>query len=283
MKNKISFLAMIAIMIGANYANASECVGDDCEFKPIEIEQNIDLTEINEPIIQNLNFDITESEYDSCDYGMCEYETCEYESCSYDYNCPFETEIECAIWYKKPIHMTTLAPRAPHMNAVREDDMLYAIYSNYSIGANDSVMSPLLERYKILMRASRACCSEGIMHKMRENGANEKDIYEFLKDDTNYYAIATRCMVMNDQEFENNYSHGVTGKMVVDVRNACLCKNRQWFDTLLQPFRDIYQRAPMFENEPFVYTYRDDMQRDITVYINDEVHTTMGLLNACPK
>ena len=283
MKNKISFLAMIAIMIGGNCANASECVGDDCEFKPIEIEQNIDLTEINEPIIQNLNFDITESEYDSCDYGMCEYETCEYESCNYDYNCPFETEIECAIWYKKPIHMTTLTPRAPHMNIIREDDILYAIYSDYSIDANDPTMSPLLERYKILMRASRACCSEGIMHKMRENGANEKDIYEFLKDDANYFAIATRCMVMNDEEFESSYSHGVTGKMVVDVRNACLCKNRQWFDTLLQPFRDIYQRAPMFENEPFVYTYRDDMQRDITVYINDEVHTTMGLLNACPK
>ena len=278
MKNKISFLAIIAAVFCANCANASECVGKDCEFAPIEIQQDINIDEIVEPVVYDINLEQMPA-YDSYEYT----ETCEYETCVYDYNCPFDTEIECAIWYKKPIHMTTLTPRAPHMNAVREDDILYAIFSNYSIDANDPAMSSLLERYKILMRASRACCSEGIMYKMRENGADEKDIYEFLKNDANYFAVASRCMVMNDEDIEHSYSNGVTGKMVVDVRNACLCKNRQWFETLLQPFWDIYQRAPMFENEPFVYTYSDDMQRDITVYINDEVHTTMGLLNACPK
>lgn len=277
MRNKISFLAVLAIVFGTGYANASECVGDDCEIKPVEFEQDIDLTEIVQPTTYTIGF----NQKQTCD--TCEIETCEYETCGYDYNCPFDTEIECAIWYKKPVHMTTLTPRAPHMNTVREDDILYAIYSNYSIDANDPAMSSLLERYKNLMRASRACCSEGIMHKMRLNGASDKQIYEFLKDDANYFAIASRCMVMNDEEFQDSYSNGVTGQMVREVRNACLCKNRQWFETLLQPFHDIYQRAPMFEDEPFVYTYTDDMQREITVYINDEVHTVTGLLGACPK
>lgn len=283
MKNKISFLAVLAIVFGANFANASECVGEDCEFSPIEIEEDIEFTKTEEPESYHVNFDITEEKFNACEYGMCEYETCEDESCEYDYNCPFQTEIECAIWYKKPVHMTTSAPRAPHMNPVREDDILYAIYSNYDIEANDPAMSSLLERYKILMRASRACCSEGIMYKMRANGASDKQIYEFLKDDANYFAVASRCMVMNDQDFESSYSNGVTGKMVADVRNACLCKNRQWFETLLQPFWDIYQRAPMFEDRPFVYSYTDDMQRDVTVYVNDEVHNAMGYLSACPK
>ena len=277
MKNKISFLAAIVIMSAPVLSTASECVGDECDFQPVIIDETIepmDFTEIEEPLVP-----ISEPVF-------AEYEACVYESepeCVYDYNCPFKTAEECAVWYKKPIFKTNLHPRAPHFSDVRVDDMLYAIYANYDVTANEAAMSPLLERYKILMRASHACCSEGIMYKMRQNGASEKAIYEFLKDDANYYAVASRCMVMNDDEFASSYSNGVTKKMAIEVRNACLCKNRQWFETLLQPFFDVYYRAPMFEERPFIYSYIDDMQRPVTVYINDEVHTTMGFLGACPK
>ena len=270
MKNKISFLVILAAAFGVNYANASECVGEDCDLQPIVIEQIIDENDVYEPVQTEI-------------YWPEEYDTCVEETCTYDYNCPFEIEEECAIWYRKPVHKTALMPRAPHLASIRIDAILYAIYSNYDIYANDEAMAPLLERYKILMRASNACCSEGIMYKRRLNGADDAAVYQFLKDDANYFAIGQRCMVMNNDEFQSSYSNGVTGQMAIEVRNACLCKNRQWFETLLQPFRDVYQRAPMFEDRPFIYTYKDDMQRDITVYINDEVHNTMGLLSACPK
>lgn len=270
MKNKISFLVILASVFGVNYANASECVGEDCEFKPIVFEQNfgpMDVVEINESStpVECASDVLTETV-----------------SCTYNYDCPFQTAEECAVWYKKPIHKTNLFPRAPHLNTVYTDEILYAIYSNYDVTANDPMMSPLLERYKILMRASKACCTEGIIHKMRQKGTKDSKIYQFLKDDANYFAVTERCMVMNDDEFESSYSNGVTGKMAIDVRNACLCKNRNWFNTLLEPFYDIYQRAPMFEERPFAYTYTDSMQRDVTVYINDEVHNTMGLLDVCP-
>lgn len=281
MKTRISFLAIIAVALGGGHINASECIGDDCDFQPIIFEQNIapmDFVEIDEPltpVIADTEPIITDI-YDTCDYV-------EEETCVYDYNCPFSTAEECAIWYKKPAFKTNIHPRAPHFTDVRVDDMLYAIYSNYNISANAPEMSPLLDRYLILMKASRACCSEGIMYKMRQNGASDNAIYEFLKDDANYYAVASRCMVMNDDEFADSYSNGVTKKMAIEVRNACLCKNRQWFETLLQPYFDVYSRAPMFEERPFLYNYTDDMQRPVTVYINAEVHNTIGLIGACPK
>jgi hypothetical protein len=71
--------------------------------------------------------------------------------------------------------------------------------------------------------------------------------------------------------------------MVLDVRNACLCKNKNWFSSLLEPFNDIYKRAPQFESMPFNYKYKDGMQREITVSINQDVKTTMTLLENCPK
>lgn len=265
MKSKISFLAIVAIAFSANCADASECVGKDCELTPVVLEEHVD------------NIVVTQQSFETTDTETCD------TSCDYGYVCPFSTMAECEIWYKKPVYKTASFPRAPHVNSVREDDILYAIYSNYDVDASDIAMTPLLERYKILMNASRACCSEGIIYKMRQNGAKDADVYQFLKDDANHFAVASRCMMMNDDEIEHSYSNGVTGQMVADVRNACLCKNRQWFESLLEPFFDIYERAPLFAEKPFVYNYTDSMQRDITVYINDEVQTTYGLLGACPK
>ena len=312
MKNKISFLAIIAAVLGANYVNASECVDDDCEIEmpePVVFEQEVtetDIYEEHEPLqpldiaaptetvepvepIQTIQLIQQPEPVQQTPIMVStpvEYETCEYDTSqlyTYRSSCPFHTESECAIWRKKPVHKTALFPRAPHFSEFRIEDILYAIYENYNIDANDPAMYPLLERYNILMRASNACCGAGIIYKMRANGASDKQIYQFLKDDANYFAVMKRCMVMNDDEFDSSYSNGVTGKMAIEVRNACLCKNRQWFETLLNPFFDVYYRAPMFEDMPFAYTYIDDMQREVTVYINDEVHTTMGLLNACPK
>ena len=212
-------------------------------------------------------------------------EPIEYEdqTCAYDYDCPFETESECATWYKKPVFKTTILPRAPHINPVRMNEMLYALHSNYNISANDSVMSPLLTRYKMLMRASNACCGAGIMYKMRMNGATDNDIYEFLKNNANTFAITSRCMVMNDGEIMSEYSNGVTGQMLADVRNACLCKNREWFENLLHPFIDLYKNVPQFASAPFTYTYTESMQRNVTVNINNDVQNTLGLMSVCPK
>ena len=265
MKQKVSFLAIVALALNANCVYASECIGNDCEL--IELSESVDVLV---PAQYEVNWSVP-AEY------------IEQSVCEYDYNCPFETASECAIWYKKPIYTTTVAPRAPHINPIRVDDMLYAIYSNPKISGNDDVMQPLMQRYHMLMNAGDACCTSGIIYKMRENGADDMAVYQFLKDDANRFAITKRCLVMDDSEIASKYSNGVTGQMLADVRNACLCKNHKWFDTLLQPFNDIYDRAPEFQRKSFTYKYIDGMQREITVSVNDDVQKAIGMLSACPK
>ena len=274
MKNKISFLTIIAVALCVNHAGASECIGEDCELESVEFEL---VEQESEPVEE---LEITEYE-ETDEVSECDWKS-SLESC-YDYNCPFDTAKECEVWYKKPEHKTYVAPRSPHLAGVRIDEILYALYSDYDTNADNVNMSPLVERYKILSRASNACCGAGIIYKMRENGASDSDVYKFLQDDANYFAIIKRCMMMDNTEIESNYSYGVTGEMVADVRNACLCKNRQWFENLLQPFNDVYERMPVFRSKPFAYSYIDDMQRSITVYINNDVQKTSALLNSCPK
>ena len=270
MKNKTSFLAIMAIALGVSYANASECIDNDCELSTdIVQEETIESIDVLEP--KSYTENIWASDY-----------VAQKDVCEYDYNCPFETPEECEIWYKKPIHKTALNPREPHINPIKIDDIIYAITMGAETSANNAVFEPLVERYKMLVRASHACCTEGILYKLRANGASEKQIYNFLKDDANYYAIGTRCLVMNNNDFTNDYSYGVDSEMVKDVRNACLCKNRKWFNSLLNPFVDIYNRVPEFKSSPFEYKYRDGLNRNMTVSINNDIQNTIGLLNSCP-
>lgn len=270
MKNTISIFAILAFAFNANCVFASECVDEDCELGAAVVEETVEILEpqVPEIILWSAEEDRTESQ------------TCEYK---YDYNCPFDTEEECDVWYKKPVYNETVSPRAPHLNTLRVDDILYAININSNYCANDDVFKPLVDRYMMLMRASKACCTEGIVYKMRQNKIKDSKIYEFLKDDANRFAVTQRCMITPNDGIYEKYSNDVTGEMVADVRNACLCKNREWFESLLTPFKDIYYRAPQFETNSFDYTYTDSMNRQITVSINTDVQNTLEMLEACPK
>ena len=90
------------------------------------------------------------------------------------------------------------------------------------------------------------------------------------------------CLILPNNAIMDEYSYGVTGDMVEQVRNSCICKNRQWFDSLLEPFFDLYQAEPGFQYAPFYYTYLDSFQRTTTVSINEDVQTVMQLLQYCP-
>lgn len=266
MKRNIFLLLSAISAFGVNYANASECIGDECEIKPVMIEhaKKAKPTIIEEQIL-------IPAPKPTCN-----------KKCRHDSNCPFDTAEECAIWNTKPVYKQNVYPRAPHFSSAKMDEILYGINSNTEINATDSFAKPLLERYQMLQRASQSCCTAGIVYKMKLKGQDEESVYKFIKDDVNYFAIGSRCLMTTNDEISSKYSNSVDGEMVADVRNACLCKNRDWFTNLLAPFKDVYKRAPQFEHTPFNYTYTDGMQREVTVSVNQDVQNTMNLLSQCP-
>lgn len=279
MKRYISILSLLVVAFGINAVRASECFDEDCDINDeiiVEeiVEESTDDADILLPaepmgslwVDDDFSYDIAANE----------------DICFNDYNCPFDTEIECKVWATKPVHNESVAPRAAHLNPVKTDGILATLTFMGTIDANDELAEPLLERYQILMRASNACCVEGIIHKMLANGANNKKIYNFLQQDASDFIVGSRCLVMQDGDIARNYSYGVTGNMVETVRNTCLCKNKQWFDSLLQPFFDLYQLAPDFQYMPFYYTYLDNFQRETTVSVNADVQTVMEMLQYCP-
>lgn len=321
MKRYISFLSILVVAFGVNYAVASDCGDRYCDFDDETIvEEDAEISDVLTPNEQSeqlwTDYDDTTDDIDSkssfagigsdvryepvdkseteIDISSAkrsgadnieiveEYTAAAEDYCKYDYNCPFDTSTECAVWYRKPIHNQSVSPRSPHLNSVKIDGILQAITFNGGISTTDSFAEPLLERYRNLMRASKTCCTEGLIYKLRQDNAEDEDVYGFLIDDANSFGVGARCIVMTDAQIAPEYSYGVTGGMVSDVRNSCICKNRQWFDTLLQPFYDLYKKSPGFEYTPFEYTYLDSLKRKMTVSVNQDVQNVMNMLKSCP-
>ncbi|MBQ5699965.1 MAG: hypothetical protein IIV74_01570 [Alphaproteobacteria bacterium] len=202
--------------------------------------------------------------------------------CAIDDGCPFETETECEIWRRKPIVRETVSPRSTKLRDASVSEFVHAADCNKHITANDPAAAPLLDRYKMLMRSAQACCTDGMAYALKQAGASDGLVYKFLADDANFYGFGARCLMMTDHDLDTKYPNTATAVVAADVRNGCLCRGRQWFSAMLAPFQQVYSALPEFKDAQFNYTYKDGLQREITVSVNNDVQNVLKQLEQCP-
>jgi len=196
--------------------------------------------------------------------------------------CPFDTKTECDIWRKKPHVIETVVPKSSNIQPDKMDALIKAARKGKEINAKSDVAAPLVDRYKSLTRAGRACCREGLVYHLRKSGASDDQIYRFVMDDANFFSLSERCLFLSDQELNGQFGDMVTADMVADVRNICICRGRKWFDSLLDPFRQVYDAVPEFVNQPLEYTYFDGLKREVVVSINQDVQKVLDQMAICP-
>ena len=197
-------------------------------------------------------------------------------------DCPFNTPKECAVWLRKPTISESVAPRSHTLKDDVNCDIASAIESNPNISANEKVMIPLLNRYKVLMRASQSCCTGVLTHKLKQAGAKKEMIYRFLVDDANFSGFGSRCVVMSDDEINGTEKYPATSATVADVRNSCICKSKTTIRALLAPFKQLYADYPEFADAPFEYQHYDGVGRAVTDSINADVQNVLNQLEKCP-
>ncbi|MCL2338461.1 MAG: hypothetical protein FWC51_00725 [Proteobacteria bacterium] len=196
--------------------------------------------------------------------------------------CPFETVGDCTIWTRKPHMIETVANKPKKIPAENMDVLINLLHSGVTVPPDAIDAAPLLRRYRMLMAASRGCCTDGMTYRLRGAGASDGLIYKFVVDDANFYGFGDRCLMTSDADLTNSFANTTTAGVVADVRNTCLCKGREWFTSLLAPFQQVYDAVPTFRDQPFNYTYTDGLQRKVDVSINRDVQTVMNQIAACP-
>lgn len=256
MRNKIFILSSLIATFGVAPAFASECVGDGCDIEtPV--------------IVEDCNCEFTMDEECSCGIALGPI-------------CPFDTELECEIWQKKPMMNESVNPHSPRLDNIVMANIIDAIGCDSEISANDDTMMPLARRYKLLQQSANICCKNGFLHKIQKNGASDDMSYKFLVDDANFYGFGARCLMMDDNEIGNIFSHRQDIVFASDTRNECLCQNRDWYRALLRPFETLYNLSPEFAASAFYYTYTDGLGREIKISVNEDVQNVLSQLNACP-
>ena len=197
-------------------------------------------------------------------------------------DCPFATPKECAVWRRKPVVSESVAPRSRTLRDSVMCDIGSALEENPNITATNKVMTPLLQRYKVLMRVSQSCCTGGIMNKLKMAGMKKESIYRFLTDDANFSGFGTRCVVMDDTEIAQADKRPATSATIADVRNECICKSKNEIRALLAPFEQLYADYPEFADAPFEYRHYDGVGRAVTDSINTDVQNVLHQLEQCP-
>jgi hypothetical protein len=197
--------------------------------------------------------------------------------------CPsYLTDRECDIWLTKPHVRETVAPKPRNLRPERLNELAHMVRTGEAIDGTTPAARPLLNRYKLLKAATRACCLEGMTYRLRRAGASDELVYKFVFDDANFYMFGQRCLMTSDAELDAHFPNVRAAEVMADVRNTCLCKSRAWFQSLLAPFVQLYNAAPAFRNQNFTYAYQDGLQRTITVSINRDVQNVLYQLSACP-
>ena len=197
--------------------------------------------------------------------------------------CPFDTEPECEIWHSKPVVHETIVPRRFPIYNNQMADIITTLRLTDTLDANSPVAEPLLARYRELMRLSNTCCTDGIIYSLRRAGAEEGLVYKFLVDDANFYGVAERCLMMTDEDLDANFpKEPSTAATISDVRNRCLCRDRQRYAKLLEPFVDAWNTSEKFAASPFMWKHIDGLNREVPVAINYDVQNVLNQLSQCP-
>ena len=196
-------------------------------------------------------------------------------------NCPFETEEECRIWKAKPTVYETMKGPAG-VSAARLADMMVLSCAGNPLTADMERASPIIQRYRALLAASRACCTSGMIYQLQTEGASRGMIYKIMVDDANFHQFGERCLMISDEEFSARSETAETAGLAASVRDGCLCRQREYFESLLAPFVSMADSSPEFAKDAFEWTYVDGLGRSVKVSINQDVNNVLERLYYCP-
>ncbi|MDR2769932.1 MAG: hypothetical protein LBB08_00610 [Rickettsiales bacterium] len=196
--------------------------------------------------------------------------------------CPFETEDECVIWKSKPAAIETMSNKNPLLSVTRVESIIAVSNAGNEITSDMADAAPLVGRYKTLLNASRACCESGLQYSLEQAGAGKGLVYKFMVDDANFYQFTERCLMITDEELDERYANTKTAEIVADVRDGCLCRQRQFFETLLAPFAQMAAASRKFADSPLKWKYTDGLGREIMVSLNHDADAVLRRLANCP-
>ncbi len=182
---------------------------------------------------------------------------------------------------KKPAY--SVSPIDLKMNDVYIDDVIERIKD---AGDNlDLIKDELLvirKKYIEILSLSRYCCSHGMTLKLENIGIDKDYIFKFMIDDKRLYELQNICMIINDNDIANLLGSIELSVIVRDVRDSCVCKNKESLSRHLELFKAIVGKTDLFKRHNIIYKYKNEIGEVVKNSIGRDMINLLNTLESCP-
>lgn len=235
--------------------------------KDIHLEKSQN-SQVIEPI-QSVTFSVDRSYVNSVDYPM---------SMETYYASRFTNKKDNV---SKPPFMVT-----PFGLKIKDISIDEAIEHIKSSGDNiENLQDELLmirKKYIEIMFLSKNCCSHGLTSKLNDMKVSKDNIFKFMIDDKKMYEIQNICMIINDNDIANLVGSLELSILVRDVRNSCVCNNKDVLQREMKLFKAIIGTTDFFKKNNIIFRYKNELGEIVKNSIGRDVTNLLNILNNCP-
>ena len=138
------------------------------------------------------------------------------------------------------------------------------------------------KKYIEILSLSKYCCSYGLTSRFESIGIDKDYIFKFMIDDKRLYELQNICMIINNNDIANLLGSIELSIIVRDVRDSCVCKNKDSLERHLELFKGIIGKTDLFKRHNIIFRYRNELGEIVKNSIGRDMINLLNTLESCP-
>ena len=138
------------------------------------------------------------------------------------------------------------------------------------------------KKYIEILSMSKYCCSYGLTTKFEHIGVDNDYVFKFMVDDKRLYELQNICMIINDNDIANLLGSVELSVIVRDVRDSCVCKNRETLARQMELFKAIIGKTDLFKKHNIIFRYKNELGETVKNSIGRDMINLLNTLEQCP-
>ncbi len=176
----------------------------------------------------------------------------------------------------------TVSPIGSKIKEVYIDTVVERINSAKDLSDIKDELLMIRKKYIDILSISKHCCSYGLMTKFENIGVDNDYIFKFMIDDKRLYELQNICMIINNNDIANLLGSVELSVVVRDVRDSCVCKNREVLARHLELFKAIVGKTDLFKKHNILFRYKNELGEIVKNSIGRDMINLLNTLEQCP-
>ncbi len=183
----------------------------------------------------------------------------------------------------KPVVDVDMDPVSLSMDEVKDlvDNVSLNIELEDGVKYDEKQLMALIENYKNILQLSYSCCVSNIVQNFKDKNISKKTLLGFLNLDAEEYGLQNMCVIVDNKDIKDVFEDDLMSLVVIEAKQDCICNNADYLRKNIDNFYKIYDLAPDFYNDVFVFRFKDKKGRIVEQDMNESVLNIAEALDKC--